>query len=51
MVPDEEGCDGCAFCMAFGRRQVCAAESSEDFNAARVLCGEMQGQWREAEEE
>ena len=51
MVPDEDGCDGCAFCMAFGKRQVCAAESSEDFKAARVLCGELEGQWREAEEE
>jgi len=51
MVPDEEGCDGCAFCMAVGRRQVCASESSEDFKAARTLCGELQGQWREAEEE
>lgn len=46
-----DGCDGCAFCLTFGKRQVCAAESSEDFKAARVLCGELEGQWREAEEE
>lgn len=47
----EEGCDGCAFCHSFGARQICVVQNEEDAAAARDLCGALQGQWHEVEEE
>jgi len=44
-----EGCDGCAFRLAFGRRTICGAETSEDCAMAAKLCKELGGQWKEGE--
>ncbi len=46
-----EGCEGCAFRAGFGRRTVCLAAAEEDLAAARQLCGEPGGVWREQEAE
>jgi hypothetical protein len=46
--PEEDGCDGCAFCHCFGNRQRCMAEGS-DFDAARHVCSAIGGQWHESE--
>lgn len=42
-----ERCEGCAFRLAFGKREICAAASSEDFAAAATLCETLGGVWRE----
>lgn len=48
-TPGEEGCDGCAFCLSFGKRAICAVQNEDDVSAARTLCGDLQGQWHKAD--
>ena len=45
---DEAGCEGCALRLAFGKRQICAAESG-GFPGAVTLCRELEGVWKESE--
>ena len=47
---EDSPCDGCAFCLAFGRRTFCAAASSEDFSEASELCKRLEGVWKKNEE-
>lgn len=47
---EDSPCEGCAFCLAFGRRTFCAAESSEDFSEASELCKRLEGVWKKNEE-
>lgn len=48
---EADGCAGCAFCLEFGRRKVCAASSSEDLREAGELCKRLSGVWVEGEME
>jgi cobalamin biosynthesis protein CobT len=47
---EDSPCEGCAFCLAFGRRTFCAAASSEDFSEASELCKRLEGVWKKNEE-
>lgn len=46
-----EGCKGCAFNLAFGKRSLCGAVASEDFAHAATLCKAAEGVWRDNSEE
>lgn len=46
-----EGCEGCAFNLAFGKRSLCGAVASEDFAHAATLCKAADGVWRDNSEE
>ena len=48
-----EGCEGCAFRLAFGNRVICAAacKTGEDFAHASTLCKAAEGVWRDNSEE
>ena len=46
-----EGCEGCAFNLAFGQRSLCGAVASEDFAHAATLCKAAEGVWRDNSEE
>jgi len=50
-LKDGDGCDGCAFCLAFGRRTFCAAQASDDFAEAAELCKRLDGVWQKNDDE
>lgn len=46
-----DGCDGCAFHLRLGKREICGAAGCEDFAAAAQLCDTMVGQWKKSDTE